>query len=148
MLNQYKEEIESIIQKFNEKQLKRLDVKSLINLSVKLLKFEDDEIKEIMIELKDLLGKMSEEELLDIKTYKKQLVFLKSIISKKYDLYERGSVQALYLGAGLAIGTAVGVFLVSSMSSGMTLGPLLGLVIGISFGYKKEKTLEKADKLY
>lgn len=148
MLSKYKKEIENIIQKFGEKQVKKLGVKSLINLSVKLKKFEDEDIEEMMLELKAMLSKMSEDELIDLKIFKKQLVSLKSIVGKKYDLYERGSVQALYLGSGLVLGTVIGLLISSSVPSGMPLASSLGLAIGVSFGFKKEKTLEKEGKLY
>ena len=122
MLENYKNEIEEITKGFNEKQIKKLGVNALKSLSTKLNEYVNDEIEEIMIELRNLLKNAGFEEINNFKIFRKKLISLKEIVKVNYGLYERGSVSSQYVALGVVFGPAIGILL------GTLVPTLLGLI--------------------
>lgn len=145
MLDNYSKEVESICRDYNDKELKKLRVCSLKRLADKLQTYEDTEIEHLMEEVKSLL---SSDPLANLKVYRRKVTEVKTLVTKKLDLQERGSVSSQYVGIGIALGTGIGVAFISINTAMMSVFTGLGIVFGSSLGNQKEKALEKEGKIY
>lgn len=84
----------------------------------------------------------------DEKIYNTHFKNITDALSKKYDLYPKGTYIGQYLAIGIAIGAGVGMVLASSNASFYSIGASLGLVFGIAIGNSVESSKEKAGKIY
>ena len=92
MLIDYDKEIKDITNHFNEKKTKKLGIDTLINLSIKLYDYQNKEVEDLMIQLKNSLVNLNFDEKKQLKKYLKDFAFLKQLVKNQFDLHEKGSI--------------------------------------------------------
>lgn len=148
MLNDFKRELELVSNGFTDKEVKKMRIKSLLNLSEKLLNYEDGDIEPMMYKIKDMINDYTRDDDFDFKHYKKAVTEVKQRVQSKFDLRERGTVSSQYVGIGIALGTGIGVAFISINPAMMSIFSALGIVFGSSIGRQKESEYDKNNKLY
>jgi len=148
MLENYKQELESIARSFTEKEFKKMKIQSLIDLSVKLEEQSDSEIESLLQEIKSMVYEATREERFDMKSYRKKVNSVKELVKAKFDFHERGTIKSQYLGIGIVFGSGIGAAFSSVMPSMIGAFSGLGIAFGVAIGTQKEKEAEKAGKLY
>ena len=143
-----KERVRILISRFDEKQIKKLGLTSLLNLPSKLEDIEDPEVEELFREVVTSLENTVNEEKPKYKEFRSKYNNLKKLVRRKYGLLKRGEVSSEYIGFGIAIGVAIGAGLTSVNPGMMGVGIAIGVAIGAGIGSQKEKEAEKAGKLY
>ena len=84
----------------------------------------------------------------DEKVYNNHFKSITDVLSKKFDLYPKGTYVGQYLAIGIALGAGVGMLFASSNASLYSIAASLGLVFGIAIGNSVESSKEKAGKIY
>jgi hypothetical protein len=148
MLLNYDAEIKHITKDFDEKQLKKLKVNSLINLYVKLIDLENADVEKSMLDLKKILKNIEDKEPKQNRIYRKEFESLKKIVIKEFGFHQKGSIVENHIALGLVFGIAIGASLTSFLASSSGIGLVLGMAIGSAIGTKKEKEEEIAGNLY
>jgi len=148
MLLNYKNEILSITREFDEKTIKKLGIKSLVNLSEKLQDKENDDISTQMYELKEILNDISAGAISDKRKFRKAFSIVRKLVQDEFDYHQKDSIKEKYIGIGIAIGVAIGAGLSSIMASYIGVGIALGVAIGAGIGTQKEKEAFEAGKIY
>lgn len=148
MLESYYEQLNAVSANFNERQIKKLQVGSLLNLTKKLERHESDEIEKSMYELKGYLDVFSRGDMSALKIYLKQVQTLKEKVQKEFGYKERGSVTSQYTALGMVFGTSLSIVFSTSNPSMLSIGIGVGLAIGAGIGNQKEKELDKKGLIY
>lgn len=144
MLDNYRVEMIRISEGFTEKEKEKYNVEHLINLSEKLRDCEDQDVINLMLSLKDQLN----EEKVDLKTFRKDYSSLTTIVSSRFGLKEKGSLQGQYAGLGIALGAGLGAAFTSVFTASLAIFIGAGLAIGTGIGSQKEKEAEEKDLLF
>ena len=143
-----KNRVQSLMNRYDDKTLKKLGLQSLLNLPSKFEDKVDDEVNKSYDEVVSSLEDTLNMEKPKYKTYKSKYSLLKKLVRKKYGLLKKDEISSEYIGFGIAIGVAIGAGL-SSVNGGMIgVGIAIGLAIGAGIGSQKEKEAEKAGKTY
>lgn len=145
MLENYRQELDLITKDMDLKVLSKYHVNALLSLAEKLQDKEDETIQSLMLEMKEALKNPSE---MDRKKYSKDFVKLTSLVEERFGFKQKGSVQAMYTGIGIALGAGIGTALGSVISAGLAVGISIGLALGAGLGAQKEKEADKNNKLY
>ena len=151
--------LEQMVQEFEPKKAKKLNVQQLLNLINVLLEKNlidnSNASREIETDITDthkLLIDIFEDTYGDrtkVKVYKKAYNKLIAKVKEVFDLQPEGSVQSTYMAIGIALGTGIGTALMSATNSAfMSIGLSMGIVFGVSIGNKKEKEAKLAGKLF
>ncbi len=148
MLKNYESEIGMLTTEFDKKQLKKMSITTLSSLSEKLLSYENKEVEELMLELKDYLQSLRNLEQNDFKKYKKNLSLVKKLVKEEFNLHQKNSVIESYTAIGISIGIAVGAGISSITTSFIVVGIALGVAIGAGVGSEKEKVIKEDGRLY
>lgn len=148
MLENYKQEMESLARNLTEKEYKKMKIQSLINLSIKLEELTDQEVESLLQEVKNLVHESSRKEQIDMKSYRKKVKSVKDLGVKKFDFHERGTIKSQYVGIGIVFGSGIGAAFVSVLPSMIGAFSGIGIAIGAAIGTLKEKEAEEAGKLY
>lgn len=144
MLENYNSELTYVSQGYDEKQLKKYQIQTLLNISAKLVDKENEDIESMMISLKNMLKNISDDAPLDFKIYKRLFAKLKDEIKNIYNYYEKGDIQSNYMGLGIAFGSGLSIIFQAFLGVGMS----LGLVIGAGIGKQKESVALKDGRIY
>ncbi|MBI9010726.1 MAG: hypothetical protein JEZ08_00735 [Clostridiales bacterium] len=148
MLENYKQELESIARHLTDKEYKKMKIQSLLSLSEKLEEMTDHEIESILLEVMSMVHESSRDEHFDMKPYRKKVKLVKELVIKKFDFHERGTIQSQYVAIGICLGSGIGAAFTSVMPSMIGAFSGIGIAIGVAIGTQKEKEAEKAGKLY
>lgn len=148
MLENYKQELESVARNLTAKEYKKMKIQSLVNLSEKLEELTDQEIELLLQEVKNMVYESTREDQFNMKSYRKKVNSVKKIVIKKFDFHERGTIQSQYVGIGICLGSGIGAAFTSVMPSMIGAFSGFGIAIGVGIGIQKEKEAEKAGKLY
>lgn len=144
MLDNYRVEMIRISERFSEKENNKYKVEHLINLSEKLISCDDEDVIHLMLSVKERLN----QEPIDLKAFRKEYNKLATIVSSRFQLKEKGSIQGQYTGLGIALGTGIGAAFTSLMTASVAIGVSIGLAIGTGIGSQKEKEAEEKGLLY
>lgn len=148
MLSNYVSEIKHITKDFDKKRIKKLKIDSLVSLNIKLIDLEDEDIEKSMLELKNILRNIADNEPKQYRSYRREFEVMKKNVIDKFGFYQKGSIIEKSIGLGLVFGIAIGAALTSMMTSSAAIGLVLGMSIGSAIGSKKEKEEEAAGNLY
>jgi len=148
MLLNYASEIKYITKDFDKKIIKKLKINSLINLNNKLIDLENADIEKSMLELKNVLRNIADEEPKQYRIYRKEFESLKKIVIDEFGYHQKGSIIEKHIGLGLVFGVAIGAALSSVNTSFVGIGLVLGMAIGSAIGTRKEKEEEAKGNLY
>ena len=146
MLNHYVSEIERCTKKYDEKQIKALEINTMINLASKLKSYENESVEKSMNEVLSLLISLDIYNKKEQKQFNKSFSQTKEIVKKILGLYERGTIGTMFAVYGMIFGIVTGSIVGSGIGSGIGAG--LGLAFGSGIGKKREASLEKMDRLY
>jgi len=146
MFIDYDKNIKDITSQFNEKKTKKLGIDTLINLSIKLYEYQNKEVEDLMIQLKNSLENLNFDDKKQQKKYLKDFALLKQLVKSQFDLHEKGSILTTYTAFGMMIGLSVGTGVSSGKGTGI--GISLGLVFGSAIGTQREKQMKEEGKLY
>lgn len=147
MLDNYYSEISAIKNQFDGKATKKLHINRLLNLSSKLLDYEDQLVENIMIDLKNRLMTYQAGDF-NYKAYNKTWSELVSTVEKKFGLVAKGTKQATSMSLGMCFGVAIGTALMSNNPAMLSIGIGCGLAIGSGYGAMLEKKLVEKGLIY
>ena len=140
----YKEKIHSLLSRLNEKQIKKMELNTLLNLIEKFRDINDIEIESSFKKLVTLIAEISNEEKPSYREYKSDFSILRKLARKNYGYIKKGALSEESIGFGLAIGVAIGAGMTTINSGMMGVGIAIGIAIGAGIGSKREKeALEK-----
>jgi hypothetical protein len=148
MLVDYGLEIKHITKDFDEKQIKKLNVESLMRLNDKIKDLESDDVEKSLVEIKRILRNISDKEPKQNRLYNREFELLKKKVIDEFGYHEKGSIMAKYTGLGLVFGVAIGAGLSTASAAFSGAGIAIGLAIGAGIGSKKEKEEVAAGNIY
>jgi|LGOV01.1.fsa_nt_gb hypothetical protein len=145
----FKEQIHSFISRLDEKQVKKMELNTLINLIDKFNNIDDVEVEGSFNILNKLIVNIINEENPSYKEYKSNFNTLKKLVRKNYGFVKKGTLNEESIGVGVAIGVAIGAGLSSASNPAfMGVGIPIGIAIGAGIGSKREKEAEEKGLLY
>ena len=147
----YKNEIETLISAFCEKQAEKLQLPAISHLIDKLieLNIEDDQISQMIYEIMEVLNDFHSGDKTKRKAYKSAYNKLTEHARSKHGLAAKGYYVNLYLSLGIAIGSGLGVALMSAVNTAFfAIGIGAGISIGVAVGTSKENKAKSDGLLY
>ncbi len=145
----FKEQVHSYISGLDEKQVKKMELNSLLNLIDMFNDISDVEVEGSFSKLSKLIINIINEETPSYKEYKRDFNVLKKLVRKTYGFIKKGTLKEESIGAGVAIGVALGVAIPSGGNVAfMSIGIPIGIAIGAGIGRKREKEAEEKGLLY
>jgi len=144
MNHNYRQDFIKTASGFSEKEIEKYHVNHIINLFDKIKNKDDEDIYELLVELKSTLS----EEKINQKIYSKTYSKLTSIVESRFGYKEVGSMKNRYIGLGLLFGVSLGVSMSNFFTASLAIFLSVGLTIGVALGSKKEKEAEDKDLLY
>ena len=136
--------IDSIAEKFQAKEVKKLELEKLKKVADKMTDYKSscstcsallDELKE---HLHHLLKQHSHSKS-DMAAHKKGSMKLLEHLRTEHGIIEKGYYTSLYMSLGIAIGLPFGLLLFDNVALGLPIGLSIGLAIGTGADHEKEK---------
>lgn len=143
-----KEEIESLIdsiaEKLEAKEAKKLELEKLKKAAVKVAEYKQSSsaCSALLDELKENLHhliKQSSLSKIDMAAHKKVRTKLLEHLRTEHGIIEKGYYTSLYMSLGIAIGLPFGLLLFDKVALGLPIGLSIGLAIGAGADHEKEK---------
>lgn len=147
MLSQMQQDLEALSQKLDEQTLKMLKLNQLLRLLKKIENLEDQELEAMIKDLYHQLQALPQHKNA-YRVFRRNVTNVQDKAKKVFNIHEKGTLQAYYLGLGLVFGSAIGVALSNTQPAMLSVGIGVGLAVGAGLGAQKEKEAQKKDQLY
>ncbi len=144
----YRQMVQTIIDRFDEKQIKKLHLEVLLNLLNKVNDIDDSELEDKISRVVRILGDLESSGTLKSKEYQKSFAELTKHIRTKYGYVAKGDIQSESVALGIGIGVVFGTLLISINAGFMAIGIAVGAGIGTAIGTRKEKAEYEKGNIY
>ena len=136
--------IDSIAEKFQEKETKKLELEKLKKAAGKTADYKSScsTCSALLDELKENLHHLIKQHSLpksDMAAHKKVRTKLLEHLRTEHGIIEKGYYTSLYMSLGIAIGLPFGLLLFDNVALGLPIGLSIGLAIGAGADHEKEK---------
>lgn len=145
---EYKQTVDDIKNRLDEKLSKILMVDVLSNLLGKTRDIEDEALERLTVVVVRGLSDLGNSQEFNKKEYIRDLNNIKKHVRTTYGYIARGELKSESMGIGIALGVAAGAALISFNGSLIAVGIAVGLAIGSGVGISREKKEEEKGNIY
>lgn len=145
--------VNSLKDRFNQKEMRRLDLDRLVRILIRLDSFspECEDCKKLLVEMDNCLnqlaglsGALDKQEYNRYKKLVDQAVYhAVDHLQKKHKLVTPGYYTSTYMTLGLSFGVAFGL----AVFDNLALGLCFGLAIGVAIGSAQDADAKKTDRI-